>query len=159
MWAWWTEVLERRRVERLARQFFGKFAGKTLIVHAGLGVAWIEELLKLGGGGGHFRIDVRRSESGPETPVEWLVRHAIVPQQLPLPVIIVVDANRLRVRHLRDGQHLCHPVSIAWILEDIRVRDRVHVELTYLKGVFHVARPLAVEDNRSGMDDAAAGPA
>lgn len=152
MWAWWKKLRERRRAERLAHEFFRKFAGRTLIVHAGLGVSWIEELLKLGGGGAHFRIDTRGPASRPETAVEWLVRNAIVPQALPLPVVVLVDPNRLRIRHLRDGKHVCHPASIAWILEDIRDRNRVHVELVYVDGRFTATRPLAIDDNRSGME-------
>src|SRR5690554_4437179 len=45
------------RIER----FFERFGRRTVIVHRGFDPEWLEQLLKLPGGAGHFRVDARRA--------------------------------------------------------------------------------------------------
>ena len=42
-------------------RFLARYAGRTLIVHAGFPPDWLEELLKQPGGGGYFRLDSRQA--------------------------------------------------------------------------------------------------
>lgn len=110
----------------LAR-FLARFAGRTLIVHAGLSPGWLEELLKEGGGAGHFRFDVRHPRAEPPTPIEWVVHRQLLPLGLPLPFLVKVESGRLLLRHLRRRGAPLHPSEIAWILREIETRHHWHL--------------------------------
>ncbi|MGA7802086.1 MAG: hypothetical protein WCC36_14880, partial [Gammaproteobacteria bacterium] len=69
---------------------------RTLIVHEGLDLRWIEELLEQAGGGGHFRIDARQAPDDEPTPVEWLVHGHVLALQLPLPLFMQVREDGIR---------------------------------------------------------------
>jgi hypothetical protein len=99
--------------------FFQRYRARTLIVHTGLTIDWLEELLKQGGGGGHFRIDARLTPARTPTPVEWVVHGFILPLGLPLPLIARVSDDSIGIRHLVRHGAVCHPTDIAWILEDM----------------------------------------
>jgi len=122
-----------------------RFADRVLIVHTGLPGDWLEELFKIPGGAGYFRVDARRQPGGRPTPVEWLVHEYILPLELPLPVLLSVEGDTVRVRHLTDRGQPRHPSDIAWMLDEIDVR---HHALLQRQGTgFRVERVLAVEDN------------
>lgn len=106
----------------LEQAFAARFAGRTLLVHAGLSPGWLAELLKEGGGGAHFRIDVRPRTDGPPTPVEWVVRRHILPLACPLPLLVKVGADCLYLRHLTRGGAAVHPSEIAWMLDELPQR-------------------------------------
>ena len=144
-------ILEDRRDHRRLDRFFARYRGRTLIVHQGLAIDWLEELLKLGGGAGHFRIDVRRAMD-PRSPVSWVAHRFILPLDLPLPVLCDVGPAAIAVRHLRTAGRLCHPADIAWILDDMRERSRVHALLS--RGTQRLAQQwgLAVDDNAYEID-------
>lgn len=134
----------------LITAFFGRYAGHKLIVHAGLEPDWLKELLKTAGGGGIFRYDRRQAAGSPPAPIEYLVGAFVLPLALPLPLLLVVGADHIRVRHLvRDGR-TCHPTDINWILDDM-ARDeaapRVHAILRRRDGGLAVERGIPVEDN------------
>lgn len=151
MWNKLSEVLARRLRQRALHRrqeaFFARYAGRTLIAHAGLDVAWLEELLKLGGGGAHFRIDARIPPSKSPTPVEWVVHDFVLPLNLPLPLLLAVKTDTIAIRHLHRYGMVCHPADIAWILDDIRERGRVHAMLHVEKAGFRAMRGIPVEDN------------
>lgn len=130
-----------------ARRFFERFAGRSLIVHAGLSLTWLEELLKQGGGAGHFRVDTRHSPGPRPTPVEWLVHAHVLPLALPLPLLLKVDAGRVQLRHLQRYGGVCDPGEIGWLLDDMAKRGRAHAVLYFENGGFRTQRGIAVEDN------------
>lgn len=144
-------ILAKRRDARLLDRFFARYQGRTLIVHQGLTLDWLEELLKLGGGGGHFRIDTRKPPAR-HSPVSWLAQRFILPLDLPLPVLCDVGPTTIAIRHLQSAGRLCHPADIAWILEDMRLRVRVHAMLSRHPGGLSTDRGLAVCDNAYEMD-------
>ncbi len=144
-------MFAQRRDQRLLDRFFARYQGRTLIVHQGLTLDWLEELLKLGGGGGHFRIDIRQPP-GRHSPVSWLAHRFILPLDLPLPVLCDVGPTTIAIRHLRSADRLCHPADIAWILEDMRVRARVHARLSRHSHRLTADMGLAACDNTYEMD-------
>ncbi|MHB1670578.1 MAG: hypothetical protein ACYCVM_00740 [Acidiferrobacter sp.] len=122
-------AIATRRDHRRLDWFFGRYRGRTLIIHQGLTVDWLEELLKLGGGGRHFRFDARTPLDA-KNAVSWVVHRYIVPLELPLPVLCDVGCDTITVRHLLTRGRLGHPADIAWILDDMRDKSRVHATLT-----------------------------
>ena len=110
-------------------RFLARYAGRTLIVHAGFPPDWLEELLKQPGGGGHFRIDSRLAANADPTPVEWLVRRHLLPLDLPLPLLVKVVPDALYVRHLVRGGEAVHPSEIYWLLDEIEERHHVRLEV------------------------------
>lgn len=130
----------------LEQAFADRFAGRTLILHAGLSPGWVDELLKEGGGGAHFRIDVRRRPVGAPTPVEWVVQQHILPLACPLPVLIKVERGCLRLRHLTRSGIPVHPSEIIWMLEELP--QRAHWALHIGGGGWHAERGIALADNR-----------
>ncbi len=132
--------------------FFGRFANRTLILHDGLTLEWLTELLKVGGGGGHFRLNIRQPSGPHPTPIEWVVHHDILPLQLPLPLVCAVGTDRIDIRHLRVRGRVCHPADIAWILDDMRTRGRRHATLQRKDGTLHPSCDLPVDDNAYEID-------
>jgi hypothetical protein len=131
---------------QLKSRFMARFAGRTLIVHEGLSIGWVSELMKEAGGGGHFRIDVRRPPDRRPTPIEWLVHRQLLNHPLPLPFLVKVEAERLLVRHLTRNGTPVHPSEINWMLGEFPTR--VHLLLTSGEGEgFLPTRVLPVEDN------------
>ncbi len=153
MWNVLRMLVGRPSTDPRARRaaFFQRYRARTLIVHAGLTVDWLEELLKQGGGGGHFRIDARLTPARTPTPVEWVVHEFIVPLALPLPLIARVSDQSIRIRHLVRHGALCHPSDIAWILDDMgddgTGLGRAHVVLYKHGDGFRAERGIAPEDN------------
>ncbi|PKY10203.1 hypothetical protein B1757_10810 [Acidithiobacillus marinus] len=134
----------------LQEQFLKRFNGRTLIVHRGFPDQYFKELLEQPGGGGHFRIDTRIAPSHPPTPIEWVVHQHVLPLDLPLPLLIKVDADALYLRHLLHGTHAGHPSEILWMLDAIR--ERYHVRLDRQQGTYQAVPGMAVEDNDIDYD-------
>ena len=134
----------------LEQAFAARFAGRTLIVHAGLSPGWVAELLKEGGGGAHFRIDARRRRHGPPTPVEWVVQHHILPLACPLPLLVKVDTDCLRLRHLTRGGVAVHPSEIAWMLDELP--QRAHWTIRLGSGGWLAEPGIPPADNRLRFD-------
>ncbi len=144
-------ALAARRDGRRLDRFFNRYRGRTLLVHRGLALDWLEELLKLGGGAGHFRFDARKPLDT-KSPVSWVVHRHILPLDLPLPVLCDIGPDTVAVRHLLAKGRLGHPADIAWILDDMRGRRRVHATLARQpEGL--AARPgLPIDDNAYEID-------
>jgi hypothetical protein len=153
MWNLLRMLVGRPSADPRARRaaFFERYRRRTLIVHQGLTVDWLEELLKQGGGGGHFRIDARLTPARTPTPVEWVVHEFILPLGLPLPLIAQVADESIRIRHLVRHGGLCHPGDIGWILEDMGAGDsglgRAHAVLFAHGDGFRAERGIASDDN------------
>ncbi len=133
---------DRRRLDR----FFARYRGRTLIVHQGLGLDWLEELLKLGGAAGHFRIDARCTDTD-ASPVLWVTHRFLLPLALPLPLLCAVADDTIAVRHLTVRGRPCHPADVGWILEDMCAKSRCHARLRRSEAALSVQRELAPEDN------------
>ena len=129
----------------LRTRFLQRFAGKTVIVHAGLSIGWVSELNKEAGGGAHFRIDARNAPGRKPSPIEWVVHHHILPQHLPLPLLVMVDGERLLIRHLSRNDAPVHPSEIYWMLGEFP--HRAHLILTVGGKGFAVTRGMPVADN------------
>lgn len=142
----------RSRETDRAQKFLQRYTGRTLIVHAGLSIAWLEELLREGGGGAHFRVDVRLIDGPATTPVEWLARVYLSKLDLPLPLLLDVASDSIKVRHLQRGGRLCLATDVAWILEDMRTRNRVHATLLITNEGLKTITGMAVDDNRYAID-------
>lgn len=145
------QSLKRRRDRKRLERFFTCYAGRTLIVHQGLGIDWLEELLRSAGAAAHFRIDTRPLP-GPETPVSWVATHFIASLNLPLPVLCDVGSETIQIRHLRSRTHLCHPAEIAFILDDMRRQKRRHVLLVNTHDSLITHRELPLDDNGFELD-------
>lgn len=144
-------TLARRRDQKRLDRFFARYTRRILIVHQGLTLDWLEELLKIGGGGGYFRIDARQPLDE-QSPVSWLTHRFILPLNIPLPLLCDVGTDRLTVRHLRSRGYLCHPADIGWILDDMRNKARFHATLHREPAQLISQHGLAVEDNAYEID-------
>lgn len=135
----------------LAR-LLARYSGRTLIVHAGFPGAWLGELLKQPGGGGHFRVDRRNVGRGRETPVEWLVARHLQGLELPLPLIVKITPEALYVRHLTRGGEPVHPSEIYWLIAEIE--ERFHARLLVDGASLRVEKGIDPDDNeaRSFLD-------
>jgi hypothetical protein len=131
-------------------RFRARFAGRTVIVHAGLTPGWVEELLKEGGGAGHFRFDVRPAPGRRPTPIEWLVHEQLLPLGLPLPFFLRVEDAGVRLRHLVRNGAPVHPSEIAWMLRELDTR--YHAFVDFSGNTARVRRAMAESDNRVALD-------
>lgn len=127
-------------------RFRERFAGRTVIVHEGLTPGWVEELLKEGGGAGHFRFDVRQPPGRRPTPIEWLVHNQLLPLRLPLPFLLRVEDAGVRLRHLVRNGAPVHPSEIAWMLRELD--SRYHAFADFSGEAVRVRRAMAESDNR-----------
>lgn len=134
----------------LRERFLTRFAGKTIIVHDGLSIGWVSELMKEAGGGAHFRIDARRAPGRRPTPIEWVVHQYLLPHKLPLPVLVKVDGRRLLVRHLVRNEMPVHPSEIYWMLGEFP--GRCHLQLQASGKGFLPERGMSVADNVVDFD-------
>jgi len=134
----------------LQEQFLNRFNGRTLIVHRGFPDQYFKELLEQPGGGGHFRIDVRIPPGTPPTPIEWVVHQHVIPLDLPMPLLVKVDPDRLYLRHLLHGEHAGHPSEILWMLDAIR--ERYHMRLERQQGYYQPVPGMPVEENDLDYD-------
>lgn len=135
------------RIER----FFERFGRRTVIVHRGFDPEWLEQLLKLPGGAGHFRVDARRAPGRRPTPIEWLVHEHLLALELPLPLLVKVGRDELLLRHLtRAGGGMLDPSEIGWILDEIDTR--YHARLSRRDDGFEIERGLPVSDNEIDYD-------
>jgi len=130
----------------LLTRFLERYRNRTLIVHQGLDPQWLEELLKSAGGGGHFRVDARRRPGRDPTPVEWLVHEHVLPLGLPLPVLVRVDEDGIRIRHLLRKGRTVHPSEILWMLDELGARH--HALLRPAPGGLQAIPGLPVDDNQ-----------
>ncbi|MDA8389924.1 MAG: hypothetical protein M0Z76_04190 [Gammaproteobacteria bacterium] len=146
------QLIRERSDARRTHAFFARFANRTLILHDGLSLDWLTELLKLGGGGGHFRLNVAQPPSRHPTPIEWVAYHHILPLQLPLPLVCVIGTGRIDIRHLRTRGRICHPADIGWIIDDMQARGRRHATLQMEEGVLRASAGLPVDDNDYEID-------
>lgn len=130
----------------LLARFLGRYMNRTIIVHRGIPGRWLTELLKEPGGAGHFRFDARRAPGRRPTPIEWLVHSHVLHLGLPVPLIVQVREDALRVRHLLRAEHLILPCEVPWLLEEIGTR--YHALLRPGEKDLDAARGIALEDNR-----------
>lgn len=131
-------------------RFRERFAGRTVIVHAGLAPGWVEELLKEGGGAGHFRFDLRQTPGRRPTPIEWLVHTQLRPLGLPVPFLFRVEDDGVRLRHLVRNGTPVHPSEIAWMLRELDTR--YHAFVDFSAGAVRVRRAMAESENRVSFD-------
>ncbi|MHB1951513.1 MAG: hypothetical protein ACYCQK_08560 [Acidiferrobacteraceae bacterium] len=145
-----SQHLAQQRIRQTEQRFFQRFSGRSLIVHAGLDVEWLEALLKVGGGGSHFRVDTRHLPARRPTPVEWAVRRFILPLGLPEPMVVIVHDHALTVRHLRRGRHILDPAEIPSVVDDMKQRSRAHASIDCRDGRITVSRGMNIDDNDYG---------
>jgi hypothetical protein len=131
-------------------RFRARFAGRTVIVHAGLTPGWVEELLKEGGGAGRFRFDVRPAPGRRPTPIEWLVHTQLLPLGLPVPFLFRVEADGVRLRHLVRNGTPVHPSEIAWMLRELDTRYHAFVHFSGKSR--RVTRGMSERDNAVRFD-------
>lgn len=142
-------LFQRPALDRL-EAFRARFAGRTIIVHRGLSPDWVDELTKQPGGAGHFRIDARRLPASQPTPIEWVAQNAFS-HGLPLPLILRVEAEGLRVRHLTRAGEPVHPSEIAWMLKELP--RRYHLFLRFEGQGFAAVPGIPVTDNRVSFEE------
>ncbi|MHB1585644.1 MAG: hypothetical protein ACYCRH_02115 [Acidiferrobacteraceae bacterium] len=145
--------LAQRRARHLEQRFFRRFSGRTLLVHEGLDLEWLEGLLKVGGGAAPFRIDTRRLPGDRHTPVEWVVQQFILPLTLPAPLLVIVRDRSLVVRHLRRREHVFDPSEIPSVLDDMSLRNRAHAWVTDREGHWMIERGMCTRDNHYELTD------
>lgn len=141
------KILALFRPERidLRERFLDRFAGRTIIVHQGLTIGWVSELMKEAGGGAHFRFDARALPVKRPTPIEWVVERHILPLRLPMPLLIKIDGRDLLIRHLVRNEMPVHPSEIYWMLGEFP--ERIHFELNASGQGFAMSRRMPVSDN------------
>ena len=111
-----------------------------------------EELLKLGGGGGHFRIDARQALDT-RSPVSWIMHRFILPLAVPRPLLCAIEGDVIAIRHLLTrGGRTCHPADIAWILSDMRTRGRCHATLKRRATGLEACAGISCDDNAYEID-------
>lgn len=125
--------------------FRERFTGRTIIVHEGLSIGWVAELMKEAGGGAHFRFDMRKAPDTRPTPIEWFVHRQVLPHGLPLPMLLRVEDACVRVRHLVRNGRIVHPSEIYWMLREMP--QRVHLELRFDNDEVIARAKLPVDDN------------
>jgi hypothetical protein len=134
----------------LRDRFLERFSGKTIIVHQGLSIGWVGELAKEAGGGGHFRIDARRAPGSKPTPIEWVVHRWVLPQHLPMPLLIQVREDALLIRHLVRNDLVVHPSEINWMIGEFPAR--FHLCLRPSGKGFLPERGMPVSENDINFD-------
>ncbi len=132
---------------RLIEGLMRRYMNRSLIVHEGFAPNWFEELLKLPGGAGHFRIDVRTPWGRRASPVQWFVHTQILPLALPLPVFVLLKPEGIYVRHLTRGGASVHPSELLWFIDEIEARH--HALLKVCDAGFAVTRGIDVRDNEA----------
>lgn len=130
--------------------FVERFRGCTIIIHEGLSIGWVEELMKEAGGGAHFRFDVRNAPGRPPTPIEWLVHRHVVPLRLPLPLLMRVERRNLYLRHLTRNGRIVHPSELYWMLREFP--ERSHFCLNLAHGAVVPQPGIALDDNKVDFD-------
>lgn len=130
--------------------FLTRFSGRTIIIHEGLSIGWIAELMKEAGGGAHFRFDVRNVPGRPPTPIEWLIHRHVLPQRLPLPCLMRVEPGYLRLRHLTRGGRVVHPSELYWMLREFP--QRVHLVFDLANGALIARSGIPLDDNKVDFD-------
>ncbi|HEX6829816.1 MAG TPA: hypothetical protein VF104_12655 [Burkholderiales bacterium] len=100
-------------------RFLERSYGRMVIVHAGLSPGWLRELERERAARGIFRFDVRRRPRRRPTPMESVVLGQVLPRGLPLPLLMRVEHDGLRLRHLTRGGHPVHPSELAAILAEL----------------------------------------
>ncbi len=141
------KILALFRSERidLRERFLDRFAGRTIIVHQGLTIGWVGELMKEAGGGAHFRFDARTLPAKRPTPIEWMVERHVLPLCLPMPLLIKIDGRNLLIRHLMRNGMPVHPSEIYWMLGEFP--ERTHIVLSASGQGFKISRKMPVSDN------------
>lgn len=139
----------------LRERFLARFTGKTIIVHDGLSIGWVSELVKEAGGGAHFRIDARRLPGRRPTPIEWVVHQHLLPHKLPMPLLVKVEGEHLLVRHLVRNEMPVHPSEIYWMLTEFP--DSYHLKLSAAGRSFIASRGMSVADNAVNLNATWAG--
>ncbi len=127
-------------------QFLGRFYGRGVIVHAGLSPGWLRELERERGARGLFRFDVRRRRLRRPTPMERVVLEQVLPRGLPLPLLMRVEHDGLRLRHLTRGGHPVHPSELPGILAELDRRYHLWLRVRGRRLTPHPGIPAA--DNR-----------
>lgn len=122
-----------------------------MIVHAGVSVGWVTELLKEAGGAGHFRFDTRQCPGKKPTPIEWIVHQHVVPLHLPLPLLVKVEQNELLIRHLTRNSKPVHPSEIFWMLKEFP--KKAHYLLRVCGESFVAEVGMPVSENTIDYDD------
>ncbi len=128
-------------------RFFQRFAGRSLLVHEGLDPHWLGRLLEQGGGGGHFRLNVRRQDGRHRpTPLEYFVHRHLLPRRLPLPCLVQVERDACLVRHLLRRGHLFAPEEMPQVAAELPTRHHLRLERVG-QGITAHPGTLAPDDN------------
>lgn len=129
----------------LRQRFLARYTGCTLIVHEGLTIGWVSELLKEAGGAGHFRFDVRQFDPHKPSPIEWVVHAYIKPLAMPLPALIKIEKDVLFLRHLTRNGKPVHPSEINWMLGEFP--RKVHYILRLSTDGFVAEQGMPISEN------------
>lgn len=100
-------------------RFLERFYGRMVIVHAGLSPGWLRELERERAARGIFRFDARRRSRRRDNLMESVVLGQVLPRGLPLPLLMRVEHDGLRLRHLTRGGHPVHPSELGPILAEL----------------------------------------
>lgn len=145
MRTWWHFFKPRNKKIILRAQFLKRYHQSVLIIHQGFTKGWLEQLFKVPGGAGYFRIDLCQLKQKPITPLSWLVYEYILPHQLPYPLLLQVGEDGLRLRHLTRSGKPIHPSEIFFFLEEIATR--YHIYLLPDEQGFVAKKGLAIHEN------------
>ncbi|NOT16695.1 MAG: hypothetical protein HOP20_01340 [Sulfuriferula sp.] len=134
----------------LRERFLQRYAGRAIIVHTGVSIGWVSELIKEAGCGQLFRIDARNQPSRRPTPIEWVVHQHLLKHHLPTPFIVKVIDETLWIRHLVRNNMPVHPSEIHWMLSEFP--DNYHLKLTVAGAGFTVERGMSINDNAINLN-------
>jgi hypothetical protein len=127
-------------------RFLERFYGRMVIVHAGLSPGWLRELERERAARGIFRFDVRRRVRRRANLMESVILGQVLPRGLPLPLLVRVEHDGLRLRHLTRRGHPVHPSELGAILAELDRRYHFWLRLRGRRLAPHPGIPPA--DNR-----------
>ncbi|HET9701231.1 MAG TPA: hypothetical protein VFP70_09955 [Burkholderiales bacterium] len=100
-------------------RFLERYYGRMVIVHAGLSAGWVRELERERAARGVFRFDVRCRNRRRGSLMESVVLGQVLPRGLPLPLLMRVEHDGLRLRHLARGGRPVHPSELGPIFAEL----------------------------------------
>lgn len=100
-------------------RFLERYYGRMVIVHAGLSAGWVRELERERAARGVFRFDIRRRNRRRGSLMESVVLGQVLPRGLPLPLLMRVEHDGLRLRHLARGGRPVHPSELGPIFAEL----------------------------------------
>ena len=141
-----------RRRHNTSKTVKQRFSGRSLIVHSGFPEQWLKELLKQPGGGSYFRMDTRVQTGNRPTPIEKFIHEQVLPLDIPMPFVAMVDEEDFYVRHLRRGDNLVDPSEVALIHAEIR--ERHHYRFSLRKAKTEIFPGMDLSDNEIELEHA-----